>query len=302
MTTTRKCFDDDDSDPLVEDAETREDLSDRRGFDPSFLGIQTPAPRFRSEIQGDAVSVDGSTELKYEHFSLAMSWERRMARWVAWNIDGTRLPDERTIPRRGFRLDHRLDSDRQIGNDAYDQGNRLDRGHVSRRADLLWGTLDEATRANSDSSYYPNITPQMDDFNQSGRGGLWGCLENALYKQVKTGQRISVFGGPILAPDDVPYKDIQVDIQVPGAFWKILVYLDDGDPRAKGFVLKQIVKDIDTERIELPKWAPFEKSVADIADRTSLDFGVIAGWDQTGRGADVEALEKPILDLAAIHW
>ena len=90
-----------------------------------------------------------------------------------------------------------------------------------------------------------------------------------------------MFGGPILEPDDVRYDDIQV----PDEFWKILVYLDDGAPRAKGFVLKQIVRDIDTERIELPKWAPFEKSVACIArsDITGLRRPRRLGSDGTKR-------------------
>ena len=297
MTASKTCFDDDDVDTLAEDVEAHEDLSDRKGFDADFLGIRTPTPRFRPEIAGDVVRVDGSTELTYEHFSLAMSHERRMARWVAWNIDGTALLPEGSVPRRGFRADPRLDRKRQITNYVYDEGNRLDRGHVSRRADLIWGTMDEAIRANSDSFYYPNITPQMEDFNKSSKGGLWGCLENALYEQAKTGQRISVFGGPILEADDLPYEDIHV----PDEFWKVLVYLVDGAPRAKGFVLKQIVKDIDTEAIG-PKWAPFEKALADIADRTSLDLGVIAGWDRTKPAVDAEEVERPITDLSAIDW
>jgi endonuclease G len=169
---------------------------------------------------------------------------------------------------------------------------------VSRRADLLWGGVDEATRANKDSFFYTNITPQMDDFNQSTRGGLWGCLENALYEQARTGHRISVFGGPILERDDVRYEDILV----PDEFWKLLVYVVDEEPRAKAFVLKQTVKNIDTERIELPKWEPFAKTVAYVSDRTSLDFGVVGEWDRTEASLETEEIEAPIRDLSEIDW
>jgi len=42
-----------------------------------------------------------------------------------------------------FRLDPRLPADAQTGEDVY-AGNDLDRGHLARRSDLLWGTLDDA--------------------------------------------------------------------------------------------------------------------------------------------------------------
>ena len=48
----------------------------------------------------------------------------------------------------------------QAGNEVYDR-NRLDRGHLARRSDLLWGPAAEARRANSDSFYFTNISPQM---------------------------------------------------------------------------------------------------------------------------------------------
>jgi hypothetical protein len=50
--------------------------------------------------------------------------------------------------------------------------NGLDRGHLARRADLVWGSLPVARKANIDSFYFTNITPQVDDFNQSVRNGV----------------------------------------------------------------------------------------------------------------------------------
>ncbi len=85
-----------------------------------------------------------------------------------------------------------------MGNELY-SGNRQDRGHIARRADLVWGELDEAQQANRDSFYYSNITPQMDDFNQSSQNGIWGRLENALFEDVDVEDlRVSVFAGPVL--------------------------------------------------------------------------------------------------------
>ena len=70
-----------------------------------------------------------------------------------------------------FVKDPRLAADAQVGNELY-RANRLDRGHLARRADLLWGSTSEAKKANTDSFFYTNITPQMDDFNQSARDGV----------------------------------------------------------------------------------------------------------------------------------
>jgi endonuclease G len=85
----------------------------------------------------------------------------------------------RTIPRTGFRADHRIPDERQVLGDVY-LHNKLDQGHIARRADVVWGLPEEAENANYDSSYFTNITPQMEGFNQSVKDGVWGRLENAL--------------------------------------------------------------------------------------------------------------------------
>ena len=110
------------------------------------------------------------------HFTVRMHPTRRLASWVAWNIDGLRLFPSDSISRSGesFRADPRIPTTAQTLNEAY-QDNRLDRGHIARRSDLLWGTLAEARTANSDSFFFTNITPQIDDFNQSGAAAAGAC-------------------------------------------------------------------------------------------------------------------------------
>ncbi len=106
----------------------------------------------------------------------------------------------------GFSLDPRIPADAQVGNDLY-ADNRLDRGHLARRADLTWGSEDEAWQANRDSFRYTNVTPQMDDFNQSSRQGLWGRLEDALYEDVEIDDlKASVMAGPVFGHDDQVYR------------------------------------------------------------------------------------------------
>ncbi len=116
------------------------------------------------------------------HFSLAMSASRRFCRWVAWNVDGNGLQQ---LSRSGieFKRDPAYRAEYQVDDDLY-TNNRLDRGHIARRSDLLWGTREEAQRANTDSFLFTNIAPQLDDFNQSVKHGLWGQLEDAIYEGV----------------------------------------------------------------------------------------------------------------------
>ena len=147
-------------------------------------------------------------------------------------------PSRGSIPRSGtrFRADPRVPDDHQTLDPVY-ADNRLDRGHVARRADLLWGPLDEALEANSDSFFFPNITPQMDDFNQERLGGGWGMLEAAILSdEGLRPRRLSLFGGPVLADDDPPYRDL---VRIPREHWKVVVYRLEGVLRFRCFLLTQ---------------------------------------------------------------
>lgn len=86
-----------------------------------------------------------------------MSESRRFCRWVAWNVDGARMLP---LPRKGidFVRDREYPADAQVGDELY-KNNRLDRGQIARRADLVWGERDEAERANRDSFYLPTSRP-----------------------------------------------------------------------------------------------------------------------------------------------
>lgn len=204
------------------------------GYDADFLDVVIAPPAARDDDPDTApVAV-----LDYAHFSVGMHPTRRLAWWVAWNIDGLRLFPSDSISRSGqsFRLDPRIPAEAQTGEQVY-ADNDLDRGHVARRSDLLWGTLDEARQANSDSFFFTNITPQMADFNQSGRGGTWGLLENAILAlDGLEDRRLTLFAGPVLHPDDPPYRGV---VHLPIEHWKVVLYRLDGELRFKCFVLSQ---------------------------------------------------------------
>ena len=144
------------------------------GYDANFLPGHDCPPVANADVAADYAPLQqGEGPVRHlTHFSLAMSASRRFCRWVAWNVDGNGLQQ---LSRSGieFKRDPAYRAEHQVDDDLY-SNNRLDRGHIARRSDLLWGTREEAQRANTDSFLFTNIAPQLDDFNQSTKHGLWG--------------------------------------------------------------------------------------------------------------------------------
>jgi endonuclease G, mitochondrial len=169
-----------------------------------------------------------------------------------------------------FKKDPKIPAKAQIGNELY-SNNPLDRGHIARRADLVWGARAEAQRANVDSFFYTNITPQHEAFNQSAANGIWGELENAIFADVDVADlHISVMGGPIFTSNDPVYRNIQL----PKQFWKVLFYRESGDDavKAKGFVLTQADLLNQLEALELPEFSVYEVPINQIGEMTGLNL------------------------------
>ncbi|MEE1620042.1 DNA/RNA non-specific endonuclease [Zafaria sp. J156] len=265
----------------------------RTGYDPGFLGPAIEPPARAGE--GAAVAYDDGEVVPYAHFSLSMHGARRLARWVAWNIDGGGLM---RLNRTGIRFtkDRRVPAGHQAGDELY-SANRLDRGHIARRADLLWGGREEAEAANRDSFYFTNIAPQLDDFNQSSRQGVWGRIEDALFEDVEVqGLRASVFGGPVFHDDDRVYRGVPI----PREFWKLVAFLHDDHLTARAFLLTQNLSVL--EALEIDEFRTYQVSVAELEDRTGLRFDApLHDADTLAVTAD-DALRRPLDAPADIQW
>lgn len=270
------------------------------GYNPNFLAERVPPPDLSQETLADAFQRNGSPVIAYTHFSLVMSKSRRFCRWVAWNIDGGTL---KSLSRKGipFVLDPTLPAAVQVGDSLY-QGNRLDRGHIARRADLLWGPVAEAKRANVDSFFFTNITPQMDEFNQSGMGGVWGRLEDAVFADVNVEDlKVSVFGGPVFRDDDRVFRQIRI----PREFWKAIAFVEAGKLKCKGFLLTQNLNALET--LDLDAFKVFEVGLGEIEERTGVRFATaLKTADSFGQvqATRAEALDerRPISRVDEIAW
>jgi endonuclease G, mitochondrial len=266
------------------------------GYDPLFLGVDIPVPVPVDGVLADVEpTVDGGALVQHEHFSLQMSASRRFALWVGWNIDGGSLM---ALSRRGhgFVRDPRIAAGAQVGDDLY-AGNRLDRGHIARRADLLWGSLPEAERANRDSFFFTNIAPQVEDFNQSKQDGVWGRLEDAVFADVDVEDlRVSLFGGPVFAADDRAYRGVLL----PREYWKIIVFREAGLLKARAFMLTQALDRL--ELLDLDEFRVFQLAVREVEARTGLRFPDVLRAADTGVPAGLVATRQPLGSPADIRW
>jgi endonuclease G, mitochondrial len=269
------------------------------GYDPVFLGTDIAFPALSLADQNDAFHVSDSPHLHYMHFSLASSMSRRLAYWVAWNIDGSSLNQEIGRTGKSFRLDKRVARKYQVSNKFYAK-NILDRGHLARHEDVVWGEDEEAEQASSDSFLFTNIAPQAEDFNQSKQGGLWGQLENAAL-EVTLNQRMSCFAGPIFQTNDRAYGTEKDQIRIPSKFFKILVYKKADQLTTKAFVLSQNLDKLVPRGLE--KFAVFEKTISDIESSSFLTFPEVLKKtpSSTVRGGLLPP-DRPIESLTDIRW
>ena len=173
-------------------------------------------------------------------------------------------------------LDPRAPADAQAGPALYER-NDFDRGHLVRRRDPGWGTVQTAKSANDDTFHYPNAAPQAAVLNQSK--DLWAGLEDYLLDHAATyDQRLAVFTGPVLIADDPVYRGVQIPLR----FFKIAAWLDVDRlrlhrvrPRPDRTGAADPGRRASVRAPEIPPlgaFKTFQVPVRDIADLTGLDM------------------------------
>ena len=257
-------------------------LENRKGYDPEFLGageLAVPLPVISNELRAKIAPVNGSPdgELKYQHFSLKMRADRRVAFFTAVNIDGNLLynfPRSRDV----WFPDPRLArADHQTSNQLYDH-NTLDRGHLVRRLDPTWGqTRAEAMQAMEDTFFFTNCSPQHSLLNQK----TWLSLEDYVLKNTAThALKTSVFTGAHFQDTDRVYRGVRI----PEEFWKVVVIVNEftGRRSATGYVVSQADYLGDLE-FAFGEFRTYQVPVAEIEQKTGLSFGDLSSYDPLGQ-------------------
>jgi endonuclease G len=276
----------------------------RTGYQKDFLefpdGNAVPMPQLT--VAGKAVAAkldDGSLVLHYHKFSVVMHKKRRLALFTAANVDwrpekrqiGVQKPSRKQLngftgnEREDWVTDPRIPLDHQLPDYFYthDVG-AFDRGHLVRRDDVAWGeTFADMQKGNGDTFHTTNCSPQTAEFNQAKHGDTnWGALENMVQRETKA-EKVCVFSGPVLDDDDRYFhgtvkSGVEVSIQIPSKFWKIIVANNGGEPAVFGFVIDQDLAEVDLHN----------------------EFVVPQVWKQYMR--PISEIEKYLHGLAKLNW
>jgi endonuclease G len=291
------------------------DYANRIGYKADFLGAEVALPEVTDPSLVSKLD-DGNAVIPYEHFSLVMHKERRLAIYTASNVDGReakRRPEPGLYTRKalfglknkndreGWITDPRIPRGHQLPEVFFDKdGGAFDKGHLVRREDVCWGsTRDQVVKANADSYHMTNCSPQIAAYNQASKDGLWGQLEDVVLAQVKAEQKFTVLAGPVLDAEDKFFEGRDfvgpARIQIPRKFWKIVVAEKDGEVQAFAFVLEQNLKAVPLEDEEFQiteEWKPFLVSVEDLEDTLGiLKFSqAIKDADQSGAEGGEEVM------------
>lgn len=265
------------------------------GYDPAFLGTAVPLPVLTDEQRRtaanriDAKPDDDPVVLPYTHFSLVVNRLRQIAYYTVVNIDGNALVD---LPRDRDRwyFDPRIAESEQIGEELY-RRNALDRGHLVRRLDPVWGA--DAARPGEDTFHFTNCSPQHERFNQGQ--DLWQGLENYILRNAGVlARKITVFTGPVLHEDDPIYKGVRL----PLAFWKVIAYDKvDGTLATAAYALEQaeLIKDVlGVEAVFEP--GAYRITLAHLQERTTLDFGYLQDFELPLSVGGLESVRVRIRD------
>jgi endonuclease G len=275
-------------------------------YDPKFLGddFVVPVPALSDALQAVAFA-DGAV-LDYTHYSLIMHATRRVAIVTAHNVDASR--SVRVKGGLTWRLDERA-GEHQLGSETY-HSNQLDKGHLVRREDVLWGSVSEAKLANKATYFYTNAAPQHQNFNQDE----WVTLEDwVLDKATDFSYRLCIFTGPVLRDNDPVLTDLPPELrtaipatgpaQIPAAFWKVIVLRDTEaggeDLSVVAFAMRQSEMWNDKEGRRLLNLKVHQVTLEAIEGWTGLDFGDLKNADELGWS---ERRVRAVTDGEAPEW
>ena len=192
--------------------------------------------------------------INHKYYSLSYSYIHCTPIWVSWVLtsDHTDGP----IPRsRKFKADPLIKTLYRV--DWYEyRGSGYDRGHMCPAGDNKWNK-----DAMYECFYMSNICPQDPSLN----GGSWKDLEEASREWAIRENEIYIVCGPIYAKNKRHEKiGTEHAIDVPEAFYKVILSLRKGHEKAIGFYY--------TNSSDSQSMTNTARSVDDIEEITGIDF------------------------------
>lgn len=194
-------------------------------------------------------STTGSV-VQHVHYMLSYHEAYEQAEWVAYVLDKRHLTyDDRERPY--FIEDPRVKTKSADWRNY--RGSGYERGHLCPAGDRRY-----SEDAYKETFYTSNISPQKADFN----AGVWNRLEQQVRSWGKRYGRVIIITGGILEKGLPVIGDEEV--AVPGAYYKIIVRGDAGNPAILAFLIPHRETEAPLSR--------FLVSVDSLEARTNIDF------------------------------
>ncbi len=255
--------------------------NNRNGYDANFLEKKVPQPSITDDLIDDVAKLKNSNneELKYTNFSAVMSKSRGLALYTAVNIDGSKLQQ---VDRNKdlWYYDPRIEKEFQYGPELY-LNNDLDRGHLVRRLDPVWGP--NFKDANEDTFHFSNCSPQHKNLNQK----TWLDLEDYILRNADVHDlKVNVFTGPVFNPNDLVYRG---KYRIPSEFWKVVTIVkNDNDHSISSTTYlqtrKQLIEDL---KFTFGEYKTYQVPITKIELLTKLDFGNLRNFDPLSKRKDI---------------
>lgn len=254
--------------------------NNRNGYNANFLEKKVPLPTIPNKLIDDVVKLKNSNneELKYTNFSAVLSKSRGLAFYTAVNIDGSKLEQlERSND--VWYYDPRIEREFQYGPELY-SNNDLDRGHLVRRLDPVWGA--NFKYANEDTFHFSNCSPQHKNLNQK----TWLNMEDYILRNADVHDlKVNVFTGPVFNQNDLIYRGKYL---IPSEFWKVVTIVKNDDNSISSTAYLQTQKQlIEGLKFVFGEYKTYQVRITKIESLTSLDFGNLRDFDPLSKIKDI---------------
>ncbi len=219
----------------------------------SFPREVQPADYWNSFYAGIPRSLDLDQEITVllnRGFVVGYSDERKDPLWVCYRLFRA---DDVPSPRPDFDTDERTKA--KVSENAYTNSG-YDRGHMAPN-DAIHNCFGEG--AQEATFLMSNICPQLPTLHRSGEP--WAVLERTVAGYADPYEEVWVICGPVF---DHEVQALSSGVEIPDAFYMIVVDEDGGVPRMLGFVMPQTASETVLER--------YQETVESIQKRTGFDF------------------------------
>ncbi len=179
----------------------------------------------------EALPAHGPRDEIIAHTAYTLKYDEKyeQAAWVAYILTAERAAAK--APRKdNFRPDPNVPTGSATPDDY--RGSGYDRGHLAPAADMKW-----SPRAQSESFYMSNISPQVPAFNQ----GIWNDLEEQVRRWADKNGELYIVTGPVLA-GNLPVIGAE-DVAVPKYYYKVILDYHAPDFKAIGFIMPNEASD-----------------------------------------------------------